>query len=172
MSGDVAEWVQDCWHDSYAGTPSDGRAWESQGCNKRVLRGGSWYFPPWSTPSADSFTVYDTGYKSYTRFGFRLARTLMDSAATLQQAEEATRKPESQESSLASLKQQMVHIEGGAFTMGCMEEQSSCDADEKPGHRVRVRSFALSKYEVTQALWEVVMGENPSQFENCALCPM
>ena len=88
MSGDVAEWVQDCWHDSYAGAPTDGRAWESQGCNKRVLRGGSWYLAPWNTRSVDRFTVYDTGYKSYTRFGFRLARTLTDSAATPQAADQ------------------------------------------------------------------------------------
>jgi formylglycine-generating enzyme required for sulfatase activity len=45
MSGNVWEWVQDCWHEDYKGAPEDGRAWlESNGgnCGRRVLRGGSW----------------------------------------------------------------------------------------------------------------------------------
>ena len=43
MEGNVYEWVQDCWNDSYAGAPGDGSAWESGDCNRRVGRGGSWY---------------------------------------------------------------------------------------------------------------------------------
>ena len=44
-SGNVAEWVQDCWHDDYTGRPTDSRAWENQlglPCD-RVIRGGSWF---------------------------------------------------------------------------------------------------------------------------------
>ena len=44
--GNVWEWVEDCWNGSYAGAPSDGSAWGSGDCDRRVLRGGSWdYFP-------------------------------------------------------------------------------------------------------------------------------
>ena len=42
MHGNVWEWVEDCWNDSYVGAPSDGSAWESGNCDRRVLRGGSW----------------------------------------------------------------------------------------------------------------------------------
>ena len=43
VHGNVWEWVEDCWHDSYAGAPTDGRAWTTGGyCGHRVLRGGSW----------------------------------------------------------------------------------------------------------------------------------
>jgi formylglycine-generating enzyme required for sulfatase activity len=43
MHGNVWECVQDVWHDSYAGAPSDGSAWMSGGDqSRRVLRGGSW----------------------------------------------------------------------------------------------------------------------------------
>nr|QNO56122.1 hercynine oxygenase [Methanosarcinales archaeon ANME-1 ERB7] len=43
MHGNVGEWVQDCWHDSYSGAPTDGRAWVVA-CEygARVYRGGSW----------------------------------------------------------------------------------------------------------------------------------
>ncbi|MCG8464121.1 MAG: SUMF1/EgtB/PvdO family nonheme iron enzyme [Xanthomonadales bacterium] len=47
MHGNVWEWVQDCWHDSYEGAPGDGSAWleeNDEGCGIRILRGGSWFF--------------------------------------------------------------------------------------------------------------------------------
>ncbi|TLS74873.1 formylglycine-generating enzyme family protein [Mariprofundus erugo] len=43
MSGNVWEWVQDCWNDTLAGTPEDGSANLKGNCTTRVLRGGSWY---------------------------------------------------------------------------------------------------------------------------------
>ena len=40
--GETWEWVEDCWHDSYEGAPSDGSAWISNGlCRFRVRRGGT-----------------------------------------------------------------------------------------------------------------------------------
>ncbi len=49
MSGNVFEWVEDCWHGSYKQAPTDGSAWlEANGgnCQGRVVRGGSWFnFP-------------------------------------------------------------------------------------------------------------------------------
>ncbi len=57
-----------------------------------------------------------------------------------------------------------VVVEGGTFTMGATAEQGE-DAydDEKTLHVVTLSSYAVGKYEVTQALWEAVMGENPSR---------
>lgn len=42
MTGNVREWVQDCWNDSYQDAPNDGSAWVSGDCEHRVVRGGSW----------------------------------------------------------------------------------------------------------------------------------
>ena len=42
MNGNVWEWTQDCWNKSYDGAPSDGSAWLSGNCDRRVMRGGSW----------------------------------------------------------------------------------------------------------------------------------
>jgi len=42
VHGNVWEWVQDTWHDTYIGAPDDGSAWEDGG-DFRVLRGGSWF---------------------------------------------------------------------------------------------------------------------------------
>jgi formylglycine-generating enzyme required for sulfatase activity len=43
VHGNVNEWVEDCWHDTYDGAPIDGSAWIRKECNARVLRGGSWW---------------------------------------------------------------------------------------------------------------------------------
>lgn len=42
MSGNVSEWVEDCYHETYKGAPIDGSAWTNDECTHRVLRGGSW----------------------------------------------------------------------------------------------------------------------------------
>jgi formylglycine-generating enzyme required for sulfatase activity len=44
MSGNLWEWTQDCWNDSYATGTADGSAREFGNCGKRVIRGGSWGF--------------------------------------------------------------------------------------------------------------------------------
>ncbi len=102
--------------------------------------------------------------------------------AERRQTEEATRQAETQErttrlkellpSLLENLKQQMVTVQGGTFTMGCTEEQGSCDDDEKPVRQVQVNSFRIGKYQVTQDLWAAVMGKNPSKFRNGPRCPV
>ncbi len=74
VHGNVWEWVEDCWNDSYGGAPAGGSAWESGDCAKRVLRGGSWDNIPWGLRSADRYgnTSRDRGSSD----GFRVARTI------------------------------------------------------------------------------------------------
>ena len=67
---------------------------------------------------------------------------------------------------------QMEFVEGGSFTMGCTPEQVTCEPDEYPAHRVEVGSFEITRHEVTQGLWEAVMGDNPSAFGDCPQCPV
>ncbi len=74
MHGNVYEWVEDCWHENYAGAPSDGTAWTGGVCGRRVLRGGSWYDSPRFLRSADR-SGDSTGDRDYFN-GFRVARTL------------------------------------------------------------------------------------------------
>ena len=73
MSGNVREWVQDCWQGSYVGAPSDGRAWEQGDCSRRVLRGGSWYGKPSYVRSTNRLW-YPTYFRN-NNLGFRIALT-------------------------------------------------------------------------------------------------
>ena len=59
----------------------------------------------------------------------------------------------------------MIAVEGGTFTMGATREQGSdYDSDERPTHTVTLTSYSIGETEVTQALWQAVMGSNPSYF--------
>ena len=59
----------------------------------------------------------------------------------------------------------MVMVEGGTFTMGGTPEQGEeSDPDEQPTHQVTLSNYWIGQTEVTQALWQAVMGENPSDF--------
>ncbi|MBQ7711878.1 MAG: formylglycine-generating enzyme family protein [Bacteroidales bacterium] len=62
----------------------------------------------------------------------------------------------------------MVKVKAGSFVMGCTDEQGGdCDDDESPYHRVTItRDYYIGKFEVTQKLYEAVMGENPSQWKS------
>ena len=72
MHGNVREWVEDCWNTSYSGAPTDGSAWTTGECNRRVLRGGAWGNYPWNLRSA----IRDRGPSDYRSDGngFRVAR--------------------------------------------------------------------------------------------------
>jgi formylglycine-generating enzyme required for sulfatase activity len=77
MSGNVFEWVEDCWHETYDDAPTDGSAWFEAGggiCGWRVLRGGSWNFDPGFLRSSYRFRNYAVNRNDY--IGFRLTRDL------------------------------------------------------------------------------------------------
>lgn len=60
----------------------------------------------------------------------------------------------------------MIGVQGGTFTMGATSEQGSDAYDvEKPVHQVTLSTFSIGETEVTQELWQAVMGSNPSYFK-------
>jgi formylglycine-generating enzyme required for sulfatase activity len=62
---------------------------------------------------------------------------------------------------------EMISLPGGTFEMGSPNGQGV--DHEYPKHSVRVSPFAIGKYEVTQAQWQAVMGNNPSHFKGKTL---
>ena len=76
--GNVWQWTADCWNESYTGAPTDGRAWTTGDCSRRVVRGGSWSNLPVFIRSASRGKA-DVGGKDFDLFsyvGFRVARDL------------------------------------------------------------------------------------------------
>jgi formylglycine-generating enzyme required for sulfatase activity len=84
MSGNVWDWLMDCYHATYGywvktgaartGAPSDGSPWMSASCETRVLRGASWDFAPRYLRVA--FRGWDYPGNRYNIYGLRVARTL------------------------------------------------------------------------------------------------
>lgn len=73
MLGNVWEWTEDSYHDSYDGAPTAGSVWQGDGV-KRVRRGGSWNNSPWNTRAA--IRSSNEPALRFSIFGFRLARKL------------------------------------------------------------------------------------------------
>ncbi|HSS65321.1 MAG TPA: SUMF1/EgtB/PvdO family nonheme iron enzyme [Gammaproteobacteria bacterium] len=73
-AGNVAEWVQDCYHPDYRGAPADASVWEGGDCTFRVARGGS--FSSASTSLRSQKRAKLRGNKGYDNVGFRVVREL------------------------------------------------------------------------------------------------
>lgn len=74
MLGNVFEWVDDCWHDTYDGAPADGSAWVDRGCKEREMRGGSWFTTP-AFVRAGYRNRFEPAYRS-SSVGFRVVRDM------------------------------------------------------------------------------------------------
>jgi len=72
LVGNVWEWVQDGWHDTYRGAPSDGSAWED-GASGGVIRGASWYYSVFDLRASDRLRRAPSSRNVY--LGFPLARS-------------------------------------------------------------------------------------------------
>ena len=64
---------------------------------------------------------------------------------------------------IREIAENMVYVEGGTFMMGSNDKDA--DDCEKPVHEVRLDSYYISKYPVTQGQWLGIMGYNPSEFK-------
>ncbi|MBQ7690542.1 MAG: SUMF1/EgtB/PvdO family nonheme iron enzyme [Muribaculaceae bacterium] len=67
---------------------------------------------------------------------------------------------------------EMVAVDGGTFTMGASEDDLDAFEWERPQHRVTLSGYSLGATEVTQELWQAVMGSNPSYFTGNAQRPV
>ena len=67
----------------------------------------------------------------------------------------------------------MIYVEGGTFTMGATSEQGrGTDKDEKPAHQVTLSDYYIGQTEVTQDLWEEIMGDVPLKKYNGSKYPV
>ena len=69
MLGNVWQWCEDNWHDTYQGAPNDGSAWEASN-SRRVVRGGSWYDHARNLRSGNHYS-YESSHRG-DNIGFRV----------------------------------------------------------------------------------------------------
>ena len=159
VHGNAWEWVEDCWHASYAGAPVDGGAWSGD-CARPVLRGGSWDTDPSLLRAARR--VGEANGNRMNSVGFRVARYRSKGAPRRSRdgRHGATRHPlvlqpagprwaAGESFTDCAGCPEMVVVPAGRFRMGCVSGRD-CQDDEKPVREVRIgKPFALGRYEVT-----------------------
>ena len=142
MSGNVWEFCND-WYGNYSGEAQTNPIGPASG-DYRVQRGGS------CATGADQCRISYRGAADPTapfdHVGLRLCLSTEPSFT------------------VNGVSFDMVEVEGGTFTMGATAEQTGVFGDEKPAHQVTLPSYYIGKTEVTQELWQAVMGSNPSNF--------
>ncbi len=73
-------------------------------------------------------------------------------------------KPDTETFTVNGVSFKMVHVDGGTFMMGADDGDERAFSDEKPAHQVTLSDYWIGETLVTQALWQAVMGKNPSWF--------
>jgi formylglycine-generating enzyme required for sulfatase activity len=77
MVGNIWEWVEDCWNDSYRGAPTDGLPWTTGDCAAHVIRGGIWWGTAAFGPRSANRSKGTAFGLRFAFLGFRVARTLV-----------------------------------------------------------------------------------------------
>jgi formylglycine-generating enzyme required for sulfatase activity len=179
VHGNVFDWTEDCWNNSYRGAPTDGSSRSSGDCSSRVLRGGAW-----SSPSQVLRAAFRSRGEIKARFdfqGLRVARTLAAAppslpapqppiAATPEKEIKISPTPLSQDQERALKPKdrfrecdacpEMVTIPPGSFRMGSPGSERERMSDEGPQHTVTfARSFAVGRSAVTFDQWDACVAD-------------
>ena len=117
--------------------------------------------------SGNSLTVTATGLKAGTTYYYRMRLNTENGKVESETKTFVTNNPNDPNTfTVNGVSFEMVYVEGGTFDMGATTEQGSdAESDEKPVHSVTLDGYYIGKCEVTQELWEAVMGSNPSYFK-------
>ena len=143
MSGNVAEWCYD-WRGNYTSESQINPTGPVTGTS-RILRGGSW--SNCAKGCRVSFRESDGTPPDRISFNFGL-RLVLDEKKVI---------------TVNGVPFTMIKVKGGTFTMGATDEQGTdADSNESPTHQVTLSDYYIGQTEVTQELWQAVMGNNPS----------
>lgn len=163
MSGNVWEWCED-WKSDYLSQPQTNPKGPESG-TLHACRGGAWSFSPLSCRvSARNFDT--PAYRNY----FLGLRLVLDPESL----GESENRNFTSDGKLANndyvtvngVTFRMMPVAGDTFTMGATGKLANGAYDnEKPTHQVTLSDYKIGETEVTQQLWEAVMGENPSHWK-------
>jgi len=161
MSGNVQEWCWDWYGDLTPGGGEDPTG-EAVG-TKRSVRGGSWKED--AENAACAFRSALEGFKAENTLGFRLVCRQQGKPFT------GSYNKDTGAGQVGSVKFTMKKID--AVTNGTIGHSDQAAAPTKnPPHQVNLSSYYLGETEVTQELYEAVMGNNPSWFQGSGKPPV
>jgi formylglycine-generating enzyme required for sulfatase activity len=152
MSGNLCEWVTD-WNGAFNLYPQlnpTGTAAYSDKSNPFIIRGGCWTYA-----ATDCQSTSRKPFPNHGANGIGLRLVLSD--------EEPFKMVYVDDTTRIVLRP----VKGGTFWMG--SNASDAESDEKPVHEVMLSDFYIGETEVTQQLWQLVMGTNPSSHKGAIL---
>ncbi len=169
MVGNIFQWVEDCYHDTYDGAPTDGSAWVSSNCSARIVRGGAYYTVPASTRSAIRIKFASARSSAVS---FRAARTLSPDAVVaripIPAASVVPRplRPKAGERFRECAHcPEMVVIAPGSFMMGAPANENGYRDAEAPEHKVTIaKPFAVGRFAVTFDEWDACVADKGCNF--------
>lgn len=158
MSGNVWEWLRD-WYAPYPDHDRVDPTGPETG-KEKVFRGGSYYDFPHSLRSANRHRHSTDG--RYSAIGLRV---VWEPSPIGERDAITLPLP-------GGLPLELIKIPAGTFTMGSPDDEMGRQSDEGPMHERTIASpFYLGRFEITQAQWESVMGDNPSTFSRVENAP-
>ena len=115
----------------------------------------------WQSTNTNVATVFGTGLVKAVGYGqCDVIATYQDVQAVCHVSVE-----DSESFTVNGVTFKMVYVDGGTFTMGAPKSEPNSQTTEKPQHQVTLSSYKIGQTEVTQELWQAVMGTNPSHFK-------
>ena len=167
MVGNAWEWCSDRWVDDLGSMLTINPVGTTEG-EARALRGGSALEknnkPITRKAMAPTSRAGDVGFRLAVATGEAYPADIYDVLVANKVPRESFEGTDFKNESftVGGVKFDMVAVEGGTFTMGCIPlGGQALREDELPFHDVTLDSFKIGKLEVTQALWEAVMGSAP-----------
>ena len=124
----------------------------------------------WMADGATKLTVLVTGFQplvvNFRDYDFKMLHSKNTYKLMVNVPKEITHEIKTETFRANGVSFNMIQVEGGTFMMGATNEQEK-DAlhIEKPAHSVKLDDYLIGETEVTQELWEAVMGTNPSGFK-------
>lgn len=150
MIGNAIEWVEDCYHETYDGAPTDGSSWDETSCDYRIVRGGCYG----STARALRMSAREGVTTNFYGACAPTVRCVQSSSA---------------DAGAAPAGVTWVSVPAGSFQMGCSTDDTLCEDNELPAHTVSVDAFEMTATEATQQQFFDVTGLSPST-STCVSC--
>jgi formylglycine-generating enzyme required for sulfatase activity len=153
MHGNVEEWCRDWYGDYPTGSVTDPTG--ARTGSERIIRGGDWFRYARQCRSANRSNDKPANRRSYRGFRVALSSRIADETRTVSLAND--------------IKLDLVRVAAGKFMMGSSDDEPGRYKDETQHEVIISKPYWMGKHEVTQAQWEAVMGNNPSQFKGAKL---
>lgn len=164
VKADVREWCADYYVEKFRDSlyvnpkgPSIGK--------ERVLRGGHFAKPSTREMLPQYAKAGDVGFRIAVSTGDPIPQYYLDIMVNNRPSRETVTRLEPEVFTVNGVSFKMMPVQGGTFQMGATPEQGKpAEADEFPVHEVTLDNFMIGQYEVTNELWEAVMGSRLPQY--------